>query len=62
MMGGAASSSDVPMQDATRAGKRQSDMSLEELAANIGQILCDIEGKETAWDDVNANMELPTKV
>ena len=34
-------------------------MSLDELETNIGQILCDIRGNETAWDDVNENLELP---
>ena len=61
MTSGATSSLDVPSRDATMTGKRQSDMSLDELEASIAQILCDIDGNETAWDDVNANAELPIK-
>ena len=34
-------------------------MTLEELEADIGQILCDMEGNETAWDGMNANAKLP---
>jgi hypothetical protein len=42
----------------TSGVKRHSDMSLEELEANIGQIISSYDGVETAWDDVNANLEL----
>ena len=52
-------STDVPDEAMLESRKRQSDMSLDELETNIGQILCDIRGNETAWDDVNENLELP---
>ena len=51
-------STDVPDEAMLESRKRQSDMSLDELEANIGQILCDIRGNETAWDHVNENLEL----
>ena len=60
------SSTDAPTQEpdevmgsASASRKRRSDMSVDELEANIGQILCDIRENETAWDDVNENLELP---
>ena len=52
-------STDVPDEAMLESRRRQSDMSLDELETNIGQILCDIRGNETAWDDVNENLELP---
>ena len=41
--------------------KRPSDMTLEELEAQIGQILCGYDGVARAYDDVNAGIELPIK-
>ena len=50
---------DQVMGSSSASRKRPSDMSLDELEANVGQILCDIRGSETAWGDVNENLELP---
>ena len=36
-------------------------MSLVELEANVGQILCDSRGHETAWGDVNEHLEWPVQ-
>ena len=52
---------DEVMGSSSESRKRQSDMSLDELEANIGQSLCDIRGNETAWDDVNEILELPVQ-
>ena len=60
------SSTDAPTQEphevmgsSSASRELPSDMSLDELEANVGQILGDIRGNETAWDDVNENLELP---
>ena len=58
-MQGGSSSLDQNMQVEQTSKKRQSDMSLDELEASIGQIICDFDGNEVAWDDVNVNIELP---
>ena len=53
----------MPSRDGVGTGiKRQSDMTLEELEASIGQIVCGDDGEEvSAWDDANKNIELPIK-